>query len=123
MGSPADCAFDFRQSHLNMIRESRWLAPLEENTAEMLAWRSVANCTSGATCAATFFDDSFKATRICNLAAPCSATTKKLCRHRCASRHHRMEVNPNTARSEEGLLAVPSRLHHQNRLTPINSSD
>jgi len=25
MGSPADCAFDFRQSHLNMIRESRWL--------------------------------------------------------------------------------------------------
>ena len=44
MGSPADCAFDFRQSHLNMIKESRWLAPLAENTAEMLAWRSVANC-------------------------------------------------------------------------------
>ncbi len=44
MGSPADCAFDFRQSHLNMIKESRRLAPLAENTAEMLAWRSVANC-------------------------------------------------------------------------------
>jgi len=44
MGSPADCALDFRQSHLNMIKESRRLAPLAENTAEMLAWRSVANC-------------------------------------------------------------------------------
>jgi hypothetical protein len=53
MGSPAGCGFYFRQLHLNMIKESRWLAPLAENTAEMLAWRSVANCTSGTTCAAT----------------------------------------------------------------------
>jgi len=53
MGSPAGCGFDSRQLHLNMIARSQRLALLPENTAEMLAWRSVANCTSGITRAAT----------------------------------------------------------------------
>jgi len=86
MGSPEDCAFDFRQSHMNMIKESRWLAPLAENTAEMLAWRSVANCHQRHNVCGHFFDERSKATGICNLAAPSSATTNKLCQHCCASR-------------------------------------
>src|SRR5437016_6334222 len=64
MGSPADCAFEFRQSHLNMIKESRWLAPLAENTAEMLAWRSVANCHQRHNVCGHFFDERSKATGI-----------------------------------------------------------
>jgi hypothetical protein len=43
--------FDFRQLHLNIIEGSGRAALLAENTAERLAWRSVAKCTSGTTCA------------------------------------------------------------------------
>jgi len=70
-----------------MIRESRRLAPLAENTAEMLAWRSVANCHQRHNVCGHFFDERSKGTGICNhLAAPSSATTNKLCQHCCASR-------------------------------------
>jgi len=40
-----------------MIKESRWLAPLAENTAEMLAWRSVANCHQRHNVCGHFFDE------------------------------------------------------------------
>jgi len=75
MGSPAGCGSDFRQFHLNMIEGSRRLALLVET--EMLAWRSAVNSTRGTTVCGHFFDERSKAMRICNLAVPCSATTKE----------------------------------------------
>jgi hypothetical protein len=57
MGSPAGCGYDFRQLHLTMIERSQRLALLPENTAEMLAWRSVANCTSGINESSHFSDE------------------------------------------------------------------
>lgn len=43
--------FAFRQLHLNINEGSMRLARLAEDTAAMLACRSVANCATGATCA------------------------------------------------------------------------
>ncbi len=57
MDSPTSCECDFRQLHLNMIERSQRLALLPENTEEMPACCSVANCTSGHNVCGHLFDE------------------------------------------------------------------